>query len=48
MTSENLLDTSNRHCHVYSLEGLQVEILRGIRVDIRGRLWITIKIAKGE
>ncbi|HEY4062381.1 MAG TPA: hypothetical protein VGM30_10795 [Puia sp.] len=34
MNTEALLDTSNRHCFVYTSEELRVEILGGIRGDL--------------
>ena len=48
MTTEKLLDTSNRHCYVYTVEGLQVAILGHIRINMLDRLRVTIKVAKGD
>jgi hypothetical protein len=48
MKNENLLDTSNGHCYVYTLEEIKVEVLGGIRIDILDRLRVTLKISKGE
>lgn len=48
MKNENILDTSNGYCYVYTSEGIRMEVLGGIRVDILDRLRVTLKISKGE
>ncbi|MDR3711314.1 MAG: hypothetical protein P4L51_00740 [Puia sp.] len=48
MKNENLLDTSNSHCYVYTSDEIKVEVLGGIRIDVFDRLRVTLKISKGE
>jgi len=38
------LNTTNPHCFTYQTEGLQIELLGGVRVDGLDRMRVTIKV----
>ncbi len=45
MANNYLLDTSSRHCFVYVIDDLKMEVLGDIRIDLPDRLRVTMKIS---